>query len=647
MRMMVGGAALALCAAIGLGALAQTGGEAGAGVERRTRGALTLENVPETPPAVRERLRQYVNTRGASFQDWLPGGGMLIATRFANTTQIHRVDMPMGARTQITFYDEPVGGAAVRRDGSGDFFFARDSGGDENYQGFLMTPRGAVQLTEPGTRNQGFTQSQDGGLIAWALAPQDSQNYDIFLADPGDPASRRLILDGEGAIGPLDFSPDGTRLLLGHYISVTKSRRFVLDLRTGGLSEITPDLDVAYDGGEFTPDGRRIIVASDEGRDFLGLVEIDLATGARALLTPDLGWDVESFDLSEDGRMLAYVVNEAGASRLHLRDMRARRILPSPGLPPGVVFGVKFDPSGRRLGFTLNSATSPSDAYSYDLRTRALTRWTQSEVGGLDPAIFVSPELITWRSFDGREISGFYYRPRGAGPHPVIINIHGGPESQARPTFSSTIQYWVNELGAAVILPNVRGSTGFGKDFVALDNGARREDSVRDIGALLDWIDAREELDGDRAMVYGGSYGGYMVLASMTHYNERLAGAVNIVGISNFVTFLENTSGYRQDLRRVEYGDERDPAMREVLMAISPLTNAARITKPLFIIHGANDPRVPVSEAEQLLAAVRGNGGEAWLMLAANEGHGFARRENQDAQREAETLFFQRVLGLE
>jgi dipeptidyl aminopeptidase/acylaminoacyl peptidase len=228
----------------------------------------------------------------------------------------------------------------------------------------------------------------------------------------------------------------------------------------------------------------------------------------------------------------------------------------------------------------------------------------------------------------------------------VIVNIHGGPESQARPTFSSTIQYWVNELGAAVILPNVRGSTGFGKDFVALDNGARREDSVRDIGALLDWIDARDDLDGDRVMVYGGSYGGYMVLASMTHYNDRLAGAVDIVGISNFVTFLENTSGYRQDLRRVEYGDERDPAMRETLMRLSPLTNASRITKPLFIIHGANDPRVPVSEAEQLLAAVRANGGEAWLMLAANEGHGFARRENQDAQREAETLFMQRVLGL-
>lgn len=639
MRLVFAAAALALVTA---SALAQPA----APVERVTRGALSLENVPDTPPEVRERLRQYVNTRGASFQDWLPNGGMLIATRFGNTTQIHRVDAPMGARTQLTFYDEPVGGAAVRHGGGDTFFFARDTGGDENYQGFLFNAGRAAQFTEPGTRNQSFTQSEDGRMIAWSLAPADSPNYDVFLANPDDPASRRLVLDGEGAIGPLDFSNDGTRLLLGQYISVAKSRRFVLEVATGALTEITPDLDVAYDGGSFLPDGRSVILMSDEGSNFVGLVQVDLATGARTPLTPGLSWDVESYELSDDGRTLAYVVNEAGSSRLHLMDLRTRRALPQPQLPPGVVFGLGFDPAGRVLGFTLNSATSPSDVFSYDLRTRRLTRWTQSEVGGLDPAVFVQPELITWTSFDGREISGFLYRPRTPGPHPVIVSIHGGPEAQYRPTFSSTIQYWVNELGVAVIAPNVRGSSGYGKEFLALDNGAMREDSVRDIGALLDWIDQQNSLDKDRVMVYGGSYGGYMVLASMTHYNDRLAGAVNIVGISNFVTFLENTSGYRQDLRRVEYGDERDPEMRAHLMAISPLTNASRITKPLFIIHGANDPRVPVSEAEQLLSAVRANGGEAWLMLAANEGHGFARRENQEAQREAETLFIRRVLRL-
>ena len=604
--------------------------------------------MPQTPPPVRERLRQYVNTRGASFQDWLPNGGMLIATRFGATSQIHRVAQPMGDRTQLTFYDEPVNGAAVRRGAAGAFFFARDNGGDENFQGFLYDPAAsrAVQFTEAGTRNQSFTQTEDGRLVAWSLAPANSPDYDVFIADPANASTRQLALDGAGAVGPIDFSPDGTRLLIGQAVSVAKARRFILDVASGALTELTPNLSLAYGGGEFAPDGRSVVLMSDEGADFIGIVRVDLASGVRTRLTPNLNWDIEEFDLSRDGRTLAYVVNEAGVSTLHLTDVRSGRALRAPGLPPGVVFGIRFDNSGRHLGFTLNSATSPSDAYSYDLRARRLTRWTQSEIGGLNPAGFVAPELIEWRSFDGRTISGFYFRPRTPGPHPVIVSIHGGPEGQFRPTFSSTIQYWVNELGVAVIAPNVRGSTGYGKGFVELDNAEKREDSVRDIGALLDWIAARDELDERRVMVYGGSYGGYMVLASMTHYNDRLAGAVDIVGISNFVTFLANTSGYRQDLRRVEYGDERNPQMREALERISPLTNASRITKPLFIVHGANDPRVPLSEAEQLLAAVRRNGGEAWLMLARNEGHGFARRENQEAQREAETLFFQHVLRL-
>jgi dipeptidyl aminopeptidase/acylaminoacyl peptidase len=289
----------------------------------------------------------------------------------------------------------------------------------------------------------------------------------------------------------------------------------------------------------------------------------------------------------------------------------------------------------------------PGDVYTWELRARRLTRWTQSETGGIPQSTFVEPELISWRSFDDREITGFIYRPRTPGPHPVVINIHGGPESQFRPGFSSTIQYWVNELGIAVIAPNVRGSDGYGRDFLALDNGPLREDSVRDIGALLDWVGAQDSLDDQRVVVYGGSYGGYMVLASMTHYNDRLAGAVDIVGISNFATFLENTSGYRRDLRRAEYGDERDPEMRAVFDRISPLNSINRVNRPIFVVHGYNDPRVPVSEAEQVYAAVRRNGGEAWLMIAMNEGHGFARRENQEAQREAETLFFRRVLRLE
>lgn len=616
--------------------------------QREERGALRVENVPVTPPEVSARLQQYVNTRSAGFADWLPNGAALIYTRFGDTVQLHRVDQPMGARTQLTFFEERITGAAAKP-GTSEILFTRDVGGDENYAGYMLDPQSgrSIQLTEPGTRNEGFIWSDDGRQIAWAFVPNTEPNYDIYVADPDNPASRRRVLDAEGAVYPADFSDDGSKLLLQRYISIAESRLFVLDVASGAATQLTPELTVAYGGGEFTPDGRAVITVSDENSEFRRLVRIDLATGARTVLTPDLNWGVESFDLSPDGRTIAYVVNEAGRSSLKLIDARTLRALPSPQLPPGIVSGVTFDRESRRIGFTLNSSTAPGDVYSWDLRQRRLTRWTTSETGGIPQTTFVDPELITWRSFDGREISGFLYRPRTPGPHPVIVNIHGGPESQFRPGFSSTIQYWVNELGVAVIAPNVRGSDGYGKEFLALDNGPLREDSVRDIGALLDWIAAEQTLVDNRVMVYGGSYGGYMVLASMTHYNDRLAGAVDIVGISNFATFLENTSGYRRDLRRAEYGDERDPEMRAVFDRISPLNSISRVTKPMFVIHGYNDPRVPVSEAEQVYAAVQRNGGEAWLMIAMNEGHGFARRENQQAQREAETLFFRRVLGLE
>jgi dipeptidyl aminopeptidase/acylaminoacyl peptidase len=633
---------IAALAAFAVPAVAQTA------AQREMRGALQVENVPETPADVSDRLRQYVNTRAAGFADWLPDGGVLVLTRFGDTAQLHRVDQPMGARTQLTFYEERVTGASVRP-GDGQILFTRDVGGDENYAGFLLdnaTGR-TRQITQVGTRNEGFIWSDDGAQIAWSYVPASEPNYDVYVSGPSEGAQPRRVLDAEGAVYPADFSADGRRLLLQRYISIAESQLSVVDTNTNEVTRLTPDITVSYNGGEFTPDGRAIITLSDEGAQFHRLVRIDLATGARTVLMPNLNWGVESFDLSPDGRTIAYVVNEAGQSILHLMNVANQRALAAPQLPPGIVSGVTFDRESRRIGFTLNSSTAPGDVYSWDLRARRLTRWTQSETGGIPQSSFVNPELISWTSFDGREITGFLYRPRTPGPHPVIVSIHGGPESQFRPGFSSTIQYWVNELGVAVIAPNVRGSSGYGRDFLALDNAEKREDSVRDIGALLDWIGAENTLDKDRVVVYGGSYGGYMVLASMTHYNDRLAGAVDIVGISNFATFLENTSGYRRDLRRAEYGDERNAEMRAVFDRISPLNRIHLVNKPIFVIHGYNDPRVPVSEAEQVYAAVRRNGGEAWLMIAMNEGHGFARRENQEAQREAETLFFRRVLGLE
>ncbi|MGY6588136.1 MAG: S9 family peptidase [Wenzhouxiangella sp.] len=634
--------ALAMVAVFGPLAVADTA------PERIQQGNLVMENIPEIPPGIRERLRQFQNVRSASFSDFTPDGGIYILTRFGETNQIHHVADPMGKRRQITFYDERTSGASVRPDGSGQFLFTRDVGGDEFFQGFLFDPASArsVQFTDSGTRNLSLSWSPDGRQVAWASTTWEEPNHTIWVANPAEPASRRRIVQAEGTTVPVEWSPDGSRLLLARYLSINESHLFLLDLESGEMEQINPDMQVAYGAARFSADGDKLFVVTDAGAEFRRVQAIDLASGDMELIT-EHPWDVQAMDLSPDGHLLAYTLNAGGIAELHFLDLETGERPTAPALPAGLIGSLRFSRDGERLGFSHSYAGSPGDAWTFTLDSGELVRWTESEVGGLDTSRFQPPELIHFESFDGLEIPSFVHRPEGDGPHPVIISIHGGPEAQSRPGFSSTFMYWVHELGAAVLVPNVRGSTGYGNEFVNLDNVFLRENSVFDIGALLDWVAEQPDLDENRVVVYGGSYGGYMVLASLMHFSDRLAGGINIVGISNFVTFLENTAGYRQDLRRAEYGDERIPEVREFLESISPANNAHRITAPLFIIQGANDPRVPASEAEQILGAVREAGGNPWYLLALDEGHGFARQSNRDFQREAETLFLMEVLGLE
>lgn len=618
---------------------------------RRTQGNLVIEGIPEIPPEVNETLLRYQNGRAAGFAGWTPQGGMLIATRFGETAQIHRVDSPLGMRRQITFFAEPVAGAAYPGKGSSEgFLFAKDTGGDEQYQVYLHRDVSGedVQLTAAGTRNTGPIWSPDAQKIAWTVSSQENATYQIFIADVKAPSGRKLVLEKtSGEWEPVDWSPDGNTLLLYNGISATESYLWLLDIASGELVPINRQdgQKIAYYGGKFAPDGSAIYYTSDEGREFQTLTRYAIAGGAKTLISGDIAWDVETFDLSPDGSLIAFAVNDNGSSRIYLRRTGDNSDVPAPQLPAGEIGGLDFSPDGSKLGFGLAWAKSAGDAWSFDLGTSELTRWTESEVGGLNPDSFVEPTLFNYKSFDDRPIPAFIYKPKGAGPFPVVINIHGGPEAQERPSFAPIWQYWVNELGIAVVVPNVRGSSGYGKSYLELDNGNRRKDSVRDIGALLDWIAAQPDLNKDRVMVYGGSYGGYMVNASMVDYSERLAGGVSIVAISNFITFLENTSGYRQDLRRVEYGDERDPAMRKYMEEIAPINHVDQITKPIFIIHGANDPRVPVTEADQLFAAVKANGRNPWLLVANDEGHGFRKKSNRDYMNAAVALFFvQRLL---
>lgn len=622
-------------------------------VERREIGNQILENVPTADPSIRASLARYQNARSASFQDWASGGGMLIVTRFGNTNQIHQVAAPGADRSQLTFHDEPVSGVhtlPANGTSTGEILFSKDTGGDEWFQLFVRDASGKeTQLTEAGTRNQSPAWSGDGKVLVWSRATKGSANYDVVMRDPAAPGGRRVIFQGEGQVSPIDVSPDGKTVLLGRYFSIGESKRWLLDVATGKTTELNPVKGkVSYDGGVFTPGGKSVLMLSDEGSDFMRLVEFDLATGKKALVSGERPWDVEDFKLSGDGRVLAYVVNEDGYSKLIVQDFRTRRALPQPELPGGVVSNLAFSADGGKLGFSLATPTASSDAWSFDLASGQVTRWTASELGGLDAKALVSPELVRFPSFDKRSIPAFVYKPKLAAGQkaPVIIDIHGGPEGQSRPTFNPFHQHTTAELGAAVIVTNVRGSSGYGKTFLNLDNAEKREDSVKDIGALLDWIKIQPDLDPNRVVVYGQSYGGYMSLAVMTHYSDRLAGGVERYGISNFVSFLQNTEAYRRDLRRAEYGDERDPKMLKAFETISPLNNVGKITKPMLVMQGWNDPRVPKSESDQVVAKLREKGVETWYVQFKDEGHGFAKKINNDRRREVETQFLQKVLGV-
>jgi len=607
--------------------------------------ALVADGIPPVPVALAAATRPYMEFRTAGFSGWNSRDrSMLISTRFGNTNQLHRVAAPMGAREQLSFEAEPVGGSWSP---NGDIIgVQKDIGGSEFFQLYTLAGGQLRLLTDGRSRNGFGAWSHDGSLLGYSSTRRTGADADLYVIDPRNPSSDRMVAQvSGGGWGIADFAPDNRRAVVVEYLQITKSNLHMLDVVNGGLTPIGDHTrEIAYGGAQFAPDGT-LWVTSDEGSDFQRLGTLDPANGRFTPIVTDIPWDVDTFDIAEDGSFIAFVTNEAGSSRLRLLDTRTRRTRLVEALPAGVIGGIEIAPWGA-IGFSLTAARSAADAYSVDPRTLAVTRWTRSETGGLDPERNAEPELVEVRSFDGERVSGFLYRPnaqRFPGRRPLIVNIHGGPEAQSRPGFLGRNNYLINELGIAIFYPNVRGSTGFGKRFVGLDNGpALRENSVKDIGAFLDRLGADPRLDPARIAVTGGSYGGYMCYAAAIRYGERLRAANCIVAISNFVTFLENTQSYRRDLRRVEYGDER--TQRAELLAISPMTRVSELRIPLLVVTGANDPRVPASEADQMVAAVRAAGRPAWHLLGQNEGHGFAKKENQDYNFLVSLMFWQQHL---
>jgi dipeptidyl aminopeptidase/acylaminoacyl peptidase len=617
---------------------------------------LIVAGVPAIPASLVETAGRYGSYRSATLADWSPTRReMLIATRFADTAQLHLVKMPGGERQQLTFFADAVTGGRFHPNGGDYILFEKDVGGGEWYQLYRydVASGDVTLLTDGKARNLMGPWSSGGDQLAYISTRRTGKDTDLWVMNPADPESDRLATKLEGGgWWPEDWSPDDSKILLKEALSLNEAYLWLVDTKTGEKTALMPTGTkrgdkIAYGEARFSRDGKGIYATTDSGSEYMNLAYVELGRPEIKYLVTGTAakWDVERFDLSRDGKMLAYVKNEDGASVLHVLSLAGKGQLAVPKLPPGVITSLGWHPNSHELGFSLTNARGPGDCYSLDVATGKLERWTTSETAVKTEA-FPQAELVKWKSFDGKEITGFLYKPpaKFTGKRPVLVLIHGGPEGQTQATFLGRSNYYLNELGIALIYPNVRGSTGYGKTFTMMDNGFKREDTYKDINALFDWIGTRPDLDAERIAVTGGSYGGHMTLAVSTFYSDRIRCSVDIVGMSNLVTFLEHTEAYRRDLRRVEYGDEREPKMREFLEKIAPMNNIEKIKKPMFVIAGKNDPRVPVSESQQIADALKKQGTPVWLLIAKDEGHGYRKKGNQDFQFYATVEFLQQYL---
>jgi dipeptidyl aminopeptidase/acylaminoacyl peptidase len=612
---------------------------------------LIVDGVPKISASLADTAGRYGSYRSASLADWHPTRReILIATRFAETPQLHLVKLPGGERQQLTFFADSVGSGRFHPNGGDYIVFSKDVGGGEWYQLYRydVATGDVTLLTDGKSRNLAGPWSSGGDQIAYMSTRRTGKDTDLWVMNPGDPKSDHLLTQlAGGGWQPLDWSPDDKKILLAEELSINESYLWLVDTTTGEKTELIPrntNEKVSYREGRFSKDRKGVYVSTDRLSDYYRLALIDLNTKQISYLMSKMEWDMETFELSPDGSRIAYVTNEDGISVLKVGSLTGKTE-PKPNLPTGVISGLRWHKNGRDLGFSINNSRGPGDVYSLDVSTGKLERWTTSEAAVKTDA-FPEAGLVKWKSFDGEMISGFLYKPpaKFTGKRPVLVDIHGGPEGQSQPRFLGRANYLLNELGIALIYPNVRGSTGYGKTFSLLDNGFKRDDTYKDINALFDWIATQPGLDANRIAVTGGSYGGHMTLAVSTFYSDRIRCSVDIVGMSNLVTFLEHTEAYRRDLRRVEYGDERDPKMREYLEKIAPMNNIEKIKKPMFVIAGKNDPRVPVSESQQIADALKKQGTPVWLLIAKDEGHGYRKKPNQDFQFYSTVEFLQEYL---
>jgi dipeptidyl aminopeptidase/acylaminoacyl peptidase len=593
------------------------------------RGGLLYDGIPESDAGT-DLLESYLSARQATPQSFTPKGELLIVTRFGEVDQLHLVEHAGAARRQITFLPRRIIQAAFSPDPSHNaFFYVTDPSADGNTQIFYqrMGELPARRLTDGKSVNGGAVWSNSGVKLAFFSTARDGISYDIDIAEPEQGALPHLAVSGDGgAFEPLDWSPDDRKLLIRKRVSAVEDYLYVIDLDTGQRREVDPSPSkVHIAGAKFSRDGTGVYLISDRDSEFAKLRFVNIFTSDKTEISGRITWDVDAFELSRDGHYLAYTTNEGGTSKLNLVDLKTHQDLTSPHLPfAGVIEALSFDRDGKRLALGLAAANQPRDAYVLDLESNRLEAWTSSEPGPFERGKFIVPRLTQFPTFDrtdgkSRQVPLYVYEPATPGPHPVLIVLHAR-DQEFRPRFDPWIEYLVNELGTAVLAPNVRGSPGFGKSYRALDGGLLREDSVKDVGALLVWMSLDARFDAKRVVVSGTGYGAYLALEALANYGERLRGAVELGGMTDVIAYLNDTAPYLKSQARAEFGDERDPDTRSYLRRISPLFNAERITRPILVVHGKSDPWVPVAQADQLVLRLRSRGGGVWYLKALEEG---------------------------
>ena len=613
---------------------------------------IETQGIPKIPSSLANQLKRYTGAYGLPLAGWHPDKRELWVKGISSATWVSRIESSEAAQKPWLY---------LRFGGIYDIYFQpqakyliynRDTDGDESFQMYLynIENHSSTRLSEYKSRNTEFVWSNSGENVVYSFSPAKGQGVNLSLINPFDPKSNRLLVESTGNyLKAYDWSPDDKEVVFCEFISNTQSKLWLVNVATSEKRLLLgkTEKESGYFGGpRFSKDGKGIYLITDWDSDVRYLAYLNLADAKLRNLTVETKWDVDEFRLSPDGKTIAFVINEDGVSRPYLLDTGSGQRKAVASLPVGIISGLIWHNNSTDLAFNYKSPRTPNDVYSFNTATMKNERWSKSVSDVVDTEKLSQPELVRWKSFDGRTISGFIYRPPATftGKRPVIIDIHGGPEEQYRPEYGYDDNYFMSELGVVKIYPNVRGSSGFGKAFLKLDDGLRREDAVKDIGALLDWIKTQPDLDADRVMLAGGSYGAYLALSSAVHYSNRIRGVVSESGVSNLASFVANTEGWRRDVQRAEYGDERDTKIRAFLEKTAPLNNVQKIKKPLLIIHGKNDPRNPVSEAEAMVQAAKKAAIPVWYLLAKDEGHGFAKTPNRNYKLYTTILFVKEFL---